>query len=281
MGAVCRAMMTMGFTDLVLADCPEYEEVPVKTFALKAFSIYEAARRVPRLHQALEGSVLAAGFTRRVGRMRAREPMDVRDFAREALRRKGKIALVFGNERNGLSREEIALCDIAVRIPTSDTFPSLNLAQAVQIVCWQIFCSVTNLEKGSEEKSCFLRKHPKIQSHSPEPTSSPDVATFFPKVRNTREFFHGRALCSKLRPLGYVEQSQGAEVSRLNIEMTVDNITNDLYKIGFFKIAGRSELSRFLRSILSRAGLAEWELEYLVNILGKASTLFEQKNPKT
>ena len=45
---------------------------------------------------------------------------------------------MFGNERDGLSAEELALCDEAVRIDTSELFPSLNLSHAVQIACWEL-----------------------------------------------------------------------------------------------------------------------------------------------
>ena len=137
-GAACRAMASMGLSRLVLADCPDFPAVPVKTFALKAFSLFENAGRFDRLADALSDCALAAGFTRRPGRLRAREPLGVTEFARRAVRRSGRIALVFGNERDGLSGQELSLCDLAVRIPTSEDFPSLNLAQAVQVAAWEL-----------------------------------------------------------------------------------------------------------------------------------------------
>ncbi len=137
-GAACRAMAAMGLSRLALAECPDFPAVPVKTLALKAFPLFENARRFDRLAEALSDCDLAAGFTRRSGRLRARDPLDVTEFARRAVRRSGRIALVFGNERDGLSAQELSLCDLAVRIPTSENFPSLNLAQAVQIAAWEL-----------------------------------------------------------------------------------------------------------------------------------------------
>lgn len=51
----------------------------------------------------------------------------------------GKLALVFGNEEHGLTNEQTASCHLACTIPTSPQYPSLNLAQAVQIACYAIF----------------------------------------------------------------------------------------------------------------------------------------------
>jgi tRNA/rRNA methyltransferase len=51
------------------------------------------------------------------------------------------IALVFGSEREGLTNEELSLCHLYVRIPSSESFPSLNLAQAVMLFCYELFKS--------------------------------------------------------------------------------------------------------------------------------------------
>lgn len=136
-GAACRAIKTMGFSRLVLADCPPHEETEVRTHALHAFDVYEAAARYETLASALEPHALAAGFTRRTGQRR-KDNISVEAFARSiAERADGSVALVFGNERDGLSDAELALCDEAVSIPTSPLFPSLNLSHAVQIACWE------------------------------------------------------------------------------------------------------------------------------------------------
>ena len=137
-GAVCRAMKAMGFGRLLLADCPEHDRDTVHTSAIHAFDLYESAERHASLASALSGFSLAAGFTRRMGRYRKRS-VEVGPFAAGCLHRPvGGIALVFGNERDGLSAEELDLCDEAVFIPTADAFPSLNLSHAVQLACWEL-----------------------------------------------------------------------------------------------------------------------------------------------
>jgi tRNA/rRNA methyltransferase len=57
------------------------------------------------------------------------------------------IALVFGSEKEGLTNEELSLCHLYVRIPSADSFPSLNLAQAVMVLCYELFQSSTTNQK--------------------------------------------------------------------------------------------------------------------------------------
>lgn len=137
MGAACRALLSMGVTELRLADCADFDPDTVKTYALGAFSLFERAGRFESLKDALADLSLAAGLSRRLGRRR-KESVDVRRFAEEAAARPGRTGLVFGNERDGLSDDELALCDLAAHIPSSELFPSLNLSHAVQLCFWEL-----------------------------------------------------------------------------------------------------------------------------------------------
>ena len=137
-GAACRAMKAMGISRLVLAECPGYDEITVRTHALQAWDVFESAERRATLREALDGFSLAAGFTRRVGQRRKENVALERFAAMLAARDGAPVALVFGNERDGLSDAELALCDEAVGIDTSILFPSLNLSHAVQIACWEV-----------------------------------------------------------------------------------------------------------------------------------------------
>lgn len=136
-GASCRALLSMGVTELRLADCPGLDPDTVRTYALGAFPLYERAGRFESLKDALADLSLAAGLSRRLGRRR-KESVDIRRFAEEAAARPGRIGLVFGNERDGLSDDELGLCDLAAHIPSSELFPSLNLSHAVQLCFWEL-----------------------------------------------------------------------------------------------------------------------------------------------
>jgi TrmH family RNA methyltransferase len=153
-GAVCRAMKTMGLGRLVLAGCPDFDEGRLRAMAVHAVDVYESSRRFPDLAAALGDSSFSAGFTRRRGARRKNFSLSVEDFAArvvkgQASRNGARIALVFGNERSGLNAEEIGLCSLAVHIPTSDAFPSLNLAQAVQIACYELRRHALGARSGS------------------------------------------------------------------------------------------------------------------------------------
>jgi len=143
-GSACRAMKTMGLSRLVLAGCPDYDEDRVRMMAVHAFDVYEKAERFGDLSSALAGFSLSGGFTRRRGERRKAFSQSVSLFASFALDRptggrgEGATALVFGNERTGLTEPELGLCSLAVHIPSSKAFPSLNLAQAVQIACYEL-----------------------------------------------------------------------------------------------------------------------------------------------
>jgi tRNA/rRNA methyltransferase len=60
---------------------------------------------------------------------------------------KNSIGLVFGSEKEGLTNEELSLCHFYVRIPSADSFSSLNLAQAVMVLCYELFQSATTIQK--------------------------------------------------------------------------------------------------------------------------------------
>jgi len=145
-GSVCRAMKTMGLSRLILAGCPDYSEDRVRMMAVHAFDVFEKAERFGDLESALAGFSLSGGFTRRRGERRKAFSLSVQDFAGLAQNRpvgqggdpSGAVALVFGNERTGLTEGELALCSLAAHIPSSASFPSLNLSQAVQIACYEL-----------------------------------------------------------------------------------------------------------------------------------------------
>lgn len=139
-GAVCRAMKTMGFAELYLVGEAAPDPVEAGRTAVHAGEVLRRAVLCPDLQSALRGVVLAAGVTRRRGRWRKYFALSPEQLAeRFAALKHGTCALVFGNEASGLSDRELALCHLAVRIPSDPAFPSLNLSHAVQILTYQLF----------------------------------------------------------------------------------------------------------------------------------------------
>jgi len=147
-GAAARAMKTMGFHDLVLVK-PRYEHVLMHeeavAFASGAQDVLQQARIVNSLDEAIADCNVVAGLS---ARLREFSPplMQPRKFAASisASMTASNIdqstlqaALVFGNERFGLSNEQVERCNVLLHVPTNPDYSSLNLAQAVQIMAYE------------------------------------------------------------------------------------------------------------------------------------------------
>ena len=147
-GAAARAMKTMGFHDLVLVK-PRYEQVLMHeeavAFASGAQDVLQQARVVNSLDEAIADCNVVAGLS---ARLREFSPplMQPREFAASisasmaassAVDSTLQAALVFGNERFGLSNEQVERCNLLLHVPTNPDYSSLNLAQAVQIMAYE------------------------------------------------------------------------------------------------------------------------------------------------
>lgn len=140
-GSVCRAMKTMGFSRLaIVGRTADYFDLDqVKTFALHAQDIFAGAVFVESLPEAVTDSIVAAGITRRRGKYRKYFSLLPEQLAGHVAEMgAGTVSLVFGRESDGLTDEELAHCNVAVRIPSSERFPSLNLSHAVQVLTYTL-----------------------------------------------------------------------------------------------------------------------------------------------
>jgi TrmH family RNA methyltransferase len=145
-GSVCRAMKTMGFSTLCVVGHETIDRGEAAITAVHAVDVLDRAKRCETLEEAVQDSVLVAGISRRRGKWRKYFALNPEQLAeRVASIRRGSCALVFGNEASGLNAEELARCHVAVRIPSSPQFPSLNLSHAVQIITYQLFCRLHEL----------------------------------------------------------------------------------------------------------------------------------------
>lgn len=139
-GAVARAMMNMGLSRLVLVNAPDDPQHQAGKLAAGAGRILETARNYSSLREAVGNQGLVIGASRHTGRLRKNvlTPREVAERAVPLLGR-NRVSLVFGNEVNGLDREDLAVCHEFVSIPSSDAFPSLNLSHAVMVVAYELF----------------------------------------------------------------------------------------------------------------------------------------------
>jgi len=138
-GAVARVMKNMGLSDLALVRPRFRGRALARTMAVHAADVLEGARTYDTLAAAVADCGVVAGTTCRKGPYRS-DPLTPRQAAAELRRasRENKVAIVFGPEDHGLSNRDIQLVQMLITIPTDDAYPSLNLAQAVGVCCYEL-----------------------------------------------------------------------------------------------------------------------------------------------
>lgn len=143
-GAAARAIKTMGYSDLVLVNPPQDHLCSdSRAMASGAQDVLHGARVVATLAEAIDGCGLVIGASARHRRLGCPE-LDPRECAAQVVdaARARPAALVFGPERSGLTNTELDRCHAIVYIPANPAYSSLNLAQAVQIIAWELRCQV-------------------------------------------------------------------------------------------------------------------------------------------
>lgn len=140
-GAACRAMANTGLSELRLVEpAPKLGEV-ARAFAVGAREVLEGARRFGSLSEALAPFRRVAGTTSARDRALSVPVVTPRELARRLPAEGADLptALVFGPEVGGLTNDELALCHYLVTVPCAPEQPTLNLAQAVLIVAYELF----------------------------------------------------------------------------------------------------------------------------------------------
>ena len=136
-GAAARAIKTMGFRDLRLVAPERYPAPEAQWLAAHAGDVLETAVVCRTLDEAIRDCVHAFALSARA-REWSPEVLDVRSAAGRAVAMDGLVAFVFGNETAGLTNEEVFACQSLVHIPAARESSSLNLAQAVQVVAYEL-----------------------------------------------------------------------------------------------------------------------------------------------
>jgi TrmH family RNA methyltransferase len=188
-GAV-RAMKNMGFERLRLVAPGEYDAYDIAGIAHRSDDILDAVEVFDTLDAALADITYVAGTTarRRGDFRRIHTP---RELAPALLQRtqSGPVALLFGPEDNGLTNAELDRCNALVTIPTAPEYASLNLAQAVLLVCYEMFLAGTP---------------PSARPETPPPASGAQLEGFFQALEHmlwSVEFLKRERAESTLRTL--------------------------------------------------------------------------------
>ncbi len=140
LGSTARAMANMGLSKLILVAPREPIGPTARAFAVGAGHVLDGARLVDDLESALAPFQRVVGTTSTRGRTIDAPPISPRELPPVLADDPPytSTALVFGPEASGLKLEELSLCSPLVRIPCSPVQPTLNLAQAVLILSWEL-----------------------------------------------------------------------------------------------------------------------------------------------
>lgn len=147
-GSVARAMKNMGLNRLIVVNGCSPLHADAYKLASGAEDVLERAEEVFTLREAVSEMGCVVGMTSRGGKERA-PLLTPETLAKKLipLSLKNSIGMVFGSEKEGLTNEELSLCHLFVRIPSRESFPSLNLAQAVMVICYELFKASIEIPK--------------------------------------------------------------------------------------------------------------------------------------
>jgi len=151
-GAVARAMKTMGLADLALVRPREYQTHECYARASGAGDIIDNATIHGDLQSALQDSGWVIGTSARLRSLRWPQ-YDAREAAAQVRQHSatGPVAIVFGRESSGLSNDELARCSALLTIPAENEFSSLNLGSAVQVVCYELMMASLPGQQGPDQ----------------------------------------------------------------------------------------------------------------------------------
>jgi tRNA/rRNA methyltransferase len=167
-GAAARAMKTMGLSDLRLVAPLRFPVPEDEWLATSATDVLGMAKLHATLEDAIKDCVAAFALSARP-REWSPQVLDVRSAAARAVQLDNQVAFVFGNETAGLTNEEMFACQFLVHIPASREFSSLNLAQAVQVVAYEIFiASGGTAPQGRSEKLATVEDIEGLYAHLEE-----------------------------------------------------------------------------------------------------------------
>lgn len=139
-GAAARAIKVMGWDELRIV-APQNDSFPNKEAKSRAASAEDVLHKYPPfedLDAAVGDCAWVVGLSAR-RRNEGPRVLDIREAAAIGLTKPGPVAWVFGNERYGLSNDELRRCHALVHIPTGPALSSLNLGAAVQVVAYELW----------------------------------------------------------------------------------------------------------------------------------------------
>ena len=232
-GATCRAMKTMGLKHLRLISPLNPKGRSARALAHGAEDILDNAEIFDTIQEAIADMLVVTGTTARMRQLRKRAllpPAELSDYIADHSR-SGKVAVLFGTERTGLTNDEVDICRYLSTVDTAPEQPSLNLAQAVMLYSWEIKQAMDRAGRAETEM-----KHPTA------PASNPSVPA---NVRRPEMRVHHPHRSTRLPTQHELDSMYG-------------HLATAMGAVGYSP-AERLKFLTYLRQLHLRAGIVNWE----------------------
>jgi tRNA (cytidine32/uridine32-2'-O)-methyltransferase len=154
LGACARALKTMGFhrLSLVRASRLAVPEHPMAfKMSVRAWDVLHTTTRHETLDAALAGADLVLATSSRSGLSGCLTAREAAELVNDEVARGRTARILFGNEKSGLSNEELERSHVRLRIPMAGEQPSINLAQAVQLVAYELYVTALARRQDAAE----------------------------------------------------------------------------------------------------------------------------------
>jgi len=235
-GATCRAMKTMGLKHLRLIEPLNPKGRSARALAHGAEDILDNAVVVDDLIAAVGDALVVTGTTARSRKLRKRALLPPRDLADHIAdhSRSGKVVIMFGTERSGLTNDEADICRYLSTVDTAPEQPSLNLAQAVMLYSWEIRQAMQRAD--APDTGTVRTPDQPVPGRRPEMrVSHPHRATKLPSQQDLDNMY--AHLAHAMSAVGYTDQE-------------------------------RMKFLTYLRQLHMRAGIVNWET-HIYHILAR------------
>jgi TrmH family RNA methyltransferase len=217
-GAVARAMANFGASQLRLV-APYDLAFREARSAVGASELLANAEVCQSVAEAVADCTLVIGTTAATNRSVSLPLIDLPDAARQITdaAHSGRVALLFGSEKRGLANEDMSYCHWLVRIPTTEHCPSMNLAQSVVVVLYE-------LARTWKETSATVK---------PEAIAAADLPANMESLQRLAEVMHEALACS-----GYYSEAAAAtseeQLRRLLLRMKLTEADGEIV-VGMFR----------------------------------------------
>lgn len=220
-GSAARAMKTMGLTNLRLIAPKQPIDENAIALSAGAKEVLDNAQYFASFDEAIADCELVIGTSARLRHLQNTliEPRDCGEKVVERAKN-GKVTLVFGRERVGLTNEELLKCQYHLNFPTNPDYGSLNLAMAVQLACYEVRMAYLQAVKKTETLQSVPQNPPLVEKTYPTAEALEHFFQHTERLYQQLGFIKNDAVMLKLRRLYQRAELENNELNLLRGMLT-------------------------------------------------------------